>query len=204
MADSIIPSLPEATPKPGVSSKPTTLLPGLEESQGALYEIGVSDDGTLVGLAQDELDESLTNLRAMAASLGCVVEVLRKVIVGQCEWSEAIQAVDSGTTKHHTESLWVAEALVRPDLDRYTETPRTASTSNLARIETHEALNGLDVTDRETPRSDVVQLRVSLIGATNSGKSSLLGTLTTSMLDNGRGKSRLNLLSVCSRRQAWV
>jgi len=45
---------------------PQRLYPGLEESKGALYEIGVADDGELVGLAEDEMDESLNNLRAMA------------------------------------------------------------------------------------------------------------------------------------------
>lgn len=45
---------------------PRRLYPGLEESRGALYEIGVADDGELVGLAEDEMEESLNNLRAMA------------------------------------------------------------------------------------------------------------------------------------------
>jgi GTPase len=40
----------------------------------------------------------------------------------------------------------------------------------------------------------VEQLRLSVTGATMSGKSSLLGTLSTATLDNGRGKSRLSLL----------
>jgi GTPase len=44
------------------------------------------------------------------------------------------------------------------------------------------------------PQTAIEQLRVSLIGATMSGKSSLLGTLSTATLDNGRGKSRLSLL----------
>lgn len=45
---------------------PQRLYPGLEESKGALYEIGVADDGELVGLAEDEMEDSLNNLRAMA------------------------------------------------------------------------------------------------------------------------------------------
>ena len=47
-----------------INSQP--LYPGLEESKGALYEIGVADDGELIGLAEDEMEESLNNLRAMA------------------------------------------------------------------------------------------------------------------------------------------
>ena len=78
----ILPSLPEALPELQAPQQPAKLLHGLEESQGALYEIGVSDDGTLVGLTEDEMEESLNNLRAMAACLGCKMEVLRREVVG--------------------------------------------------------------------------------------------------------------------------
>jgi GTPase len=194
MASLVVPSLPEATPKLGIPSRPAGLLPGLEESQGALYEIGVSDDGTFVGLVEDELEESLTNLKSMAASLGCVVDVLRRVIVGRCEWKDSRQSADDSLAQNHAEDLWVAEALVRPDLEMSPRPARTSPASKLTLPVSHETLNGLEVQQPEISRSKVVQLRVSLTGATTSGKSSLLGTLTTSMLDNGRGKSRLNLL----------
>ena len=41
----IIPSLPEATTELQPPQNPAKLLPGLEDSKGALYEVGVSDDG---------------------------------------------------------------------------------------------------------------------------------------------------------------
>ncbi len=167
---------------------PHRLLPGLEESKGALYEIGVADDGTIVGLAEDEMEESLNNLRAMAANLGCGVEVLRMVPVGECEWLE-----DAGLPqqKVHKSALFVAEALVRPDqhLVNFTkdaqqdiDCPRTNPTVTPELTSTTES------------RPVAEQLRVSVTGATMSGKSSLLGTLSTATLDNGRGKSRLSLL----------
>ncbi len=65
----ILPKLPEAAESLQSPIRPGKLLAGLEESRGALYEIGVSDDGTFVGLTKDEMDESLTNLRAMAGTL---------------------------------------------------------------------------------------------------------------------------------------
>jgi len=181
-----------------------------------LYEIGVSDDGTFVGLTKDEMDESLTNLRAMAASLGCNVEVVRMVLVGDCEWHEGF--VDSPLTLpypmdktdkrrsrlaklpvdhglRHQAQLWVAEALVTPDLRlrKPTEsiepnlpvhhgTPPSLQTDNCSG---RELLGAREVTE---------QLRITLTGPTTSGKSSLLGTLSTATLDNGRGKSRLSLL----------
>jgi GTPase len=159
-------------------------LPGLEESLGALYEIGVADDGTFVGLVEDEVNESLQNLRAMAASLGCTVDILRKVSVGNCEYYGS----EGGITKDQlrTGKLWVVEAYVKPN-------NATLSSSNGGENGASNASDstaGLGHQGLQAP----VQLKISLTGATMSGKSTLLGSLTTATLDNGRGKSRLNLL----------
>ncbi|KAI5277822.1 hypothetical protein KEM52_004838, partial [Ascosphaera acerosa] len=112
----VVPVLPDSSTKLDVPSSPAPPLPGLEESQGALYEIGVSDDGTLIGLTDSEMSESLCNLAAMAASLGCTVEVLRKVRVGDCSWQEqdCSRDEDAGLSISAStviEDLWVVEAL---------------------------------------------------------------------------------------------
>lgn len=184
----VLPVLPEATPRLGVPDRPSKLLPGLEESQGALYEIGVADDGTLVGLSDEELEESLTNLRAMAASLGCVVDVHRRVIVGDCEWNE--DAIGDSSPSHHWSKLWVAEVLVRPDNKSVEVVPTTDTENNIKVLDLEPA----STTATHPEELSKQHLRVTLLGASAAGKSSLLGTLTTSVLDNGRGKSRLSLL----------
>ncbi|KAL4932606.1 uncharacterized protein BDV17DRAFT_253210 [Aspergillus undulatus] len=183
-ANLVLPVLPEATPRLGATPKPSRLLPGLEESQGALYEIGVADDGTFVGLIHDELEESLSNLQAMAASLGCKAEVLRRVVVGDCEWVEDPGTEIANSGKVHAEVLWVAEALVSPDWDYY----RLDHPS----LETMSTSEGKSIP--EGYASNTEQIRVSIAGPNTVGKSSLLGTLTSSILDNGRGTSRLGLL----------
>jgi hypothetical protein len=213
-SDLVLPKLPEAAESLETPSRPGKLLAGLEESRGALYEIGVSDDGTFVGLTKDEMDESLTNLRAMAASLGCKVEVVRMVVVGDCEWHEAIDTRLSvsqpmktrsssanfpllqGESRRHQEQLWVAEALVTPDLSSSKKAIQPGELNSPFR---HEILARARKTN--TPEKVVLgahesteQLRITLTGPTTSGKSSLLGTLSTATLDNGRGKSRLSLL----------
>ncbi|KAK5327909.1 hypothetical protein LTR70_001532 [Exophiala xenobiotica] len=184
----VLPVLPEATPRLGVPDRPSKLLPGLEESQGALYEIGVADDGTLVGLADEEMEESLTNLRAMAASLGCVVDVHRRVVVGDCEWTEG--GLEESPAPTCTSKLWVAEVLVRPDNKSVEVVPADADNAPQA-LDLQEQSLGKTTTAEEDSKQ---HLRVALLGASGAGKSSLLGTLTTSVLDNGRGKSRLSLL----------
>lgn len=181
------------------STRLEPLVPGLEESRGALYEIGVADDGTLVGLTNDEMRESLKTLRVMAASLGCTVEVVRMISIGDCEWIEATHLTASGSqatypsAKH--DKLWVSEALVKPHLG----IQRTQSddcnglykaTESSATISPHSE----QAVESRKSNSSTPQLRITLTGATTSGKSTLLGTLSTGTLDNGRGKSRLSLL----------
>lgn len=183
----VLPTLPEAAPRLGAPKRPARLLPGLEESQGALYEIGVSDDGTFVGLIEDELNESLINLRAMAASLGCRVEVLRMVVVGDCQISEdGVSTKQTDASRLRSEKLWVAEALVVPDLENCENASNSANP--------HAQTTNATTHGNAEAESHTEQLRICITGASGSGKSSLLGTLSSSTFDNGRGKARLNLL----------
>lgn len=195
----VVPRLPADASSADEPVKLGALVQGLEESRGALYEIGVADDGSLIGLTKDEMDESVATLRTMAASLGCSVEVVRMVVVGHCEWEEVIDLVDvAGSARKQTNSgkLWVAEAFVLPNLG--------LRLPDQARSKVQGQGNGMDHSGSATPQSGItvpshgssktLQLRVTLTGPTTSGKSSLLGTLSTGTLDNGRGKSRLSLL----------
>ncbi|KLU87687.1 hypothetical protein MAPG_06681 [Magnaporthiopsis poae ATCC 64411] len=181
----VIPHLPDDYAASSVSVKPGKPLPGLEESRGALYEIGVADDGTLVGLTKDEMDESIANLSIMAASLGCVTEVLRRVIVGDCEWLE-----EPPSQVVHRGELWVAEVLVTPNFGACDQQLDGCEHTNGA---TSTSFMSTELNPSAGPATKD-QLRVTLTGPTTSGKSTLLGTLSTGTLDNGHGKSRLSLL----------
>lgn len=189
-ANLVVPVFPDTAPQIDVPQKPARLLPGLEESQGALYEIGVADDGTFVGLVQDELDESVTNLQAMAASLGCKVEILRRVNVGECEWTSDSNSGQNNSLETQKESLWVAEALITPDLDFYNLPPSVSREYGKDKNNAGPGANNV----HEEDYSHTEQIRISIAGPSTAGKSSLLGTLTSSQLDNGRGMSRLSLL----------
>ena len=191
-----MPKLPDDSVDLDPAKEPGDLVPGLEESRGALYEIGVSDDGTLVGLTMDELDESIKTLRVMAASLGCSVEVLRMVIVGDCEWIDSVELGDTSTTSTEVTrkgKLWVAEALVTPNLGMECRDGRAeADEEQRAAVPRTDSATQDAVPSKGSSRTP--QLRVTFTGPTTSGKSSLLGTLSTGTLDNARGKSRLSLL----------
>lgn len=213
MSGLVLPKLPDAAESLETPLRPGKLLAGLEESRGALYEIGVSDDGTFVGLTKDEMDESLTNLRAMAASLGCNVEVVKMVVVGHCEWHETVDPesplsqptkrkskpvkllAGQGESLRHQAQLWVAEALVTPDLSSRKPTQQAKPNLRFRHDTPPLSQNYLTSGNLVPERHEATeQLRITLTGPTTSGKSSLLGTLSTATLDNGRGKSRLSLL----------
>ena len=190
-SDLVIPTLLDAREASANSSAGRrTFPPGLEASRGALYEIGVSDDGAFVGLVRDELEESLSTLSAMAYSLGCRVTVLRKVMVGRCQWIEEVRRSTGMIKTQKEDDLWVAEALVTPTLgsQAHASTLRTVDAS-----ENHEAFLGESIDPDVESKIHSDQLRVSLTGGTTAGKSSLLGILSTSTLDDGRGKVRKSL-----------
>lgn len=157
----------------------------------------------------------------MAAKLGCTVRILRRETVGtvnerdlrraegkQAELMKAKQrnreraekalllekdqmngqCVEEEGPSGSEESfgipkvgdpLWVVEAFVQPGHGQ------------------NAILRG-PVPEREAVRPEgrgkTEQLRITLTGATTCGKTTLLGTLSTGELDNGRGKSRISLL----------
>ena len=172
--------------KDNAELRPAYAAPGLEQSQGALYEIGVSDDGVLEGLSEIEMRESLATLQSMAASLGCHVVVRRLVAVGECELQSVMNDLELNRVPSKKQTLWAVEAFVAP-----------SSRSKLSRPSPGWSVRSLSGqptrahVDANGAKGESEQLRVSLTGSTTSGKSSLLGTLSTSTLDNGRGKSRL-------------
>ncbi|KAI4129855.1 MAG: hypothetical protein LQ338_002038 [Usnochroma carphineum] len=192
-SDLVIPALPDEVEFNNASRAPGKLLPGLSDSQGALYEIGVADDGSLVGLTNDELNESLAVLHAMASSLGCKVTLRRRIIVGDCQWLEKAGKSEEVAPRLRKEKLWVSEAFIRPDLAQGDlKLPITQGLPDVGSSNVTQSPSTSRKGRNKDQRTD--QLRVSLTGSTTSGKSSLLGTLSTSTLDNGRGKSRLSLL----------
>lgn len=112
-----------------------------EGSGECRYLIGVDDDGTMHGLHQSDLDETLKTINQMATQLNAETKVIRR---RQC---------GADLTK------WAVELLVR----------------------------------QIPPDRESVQYRVAVLGNVDAGKSTLVGVLTNGELDNGKGKSRLQM-----------
>lgn len=112
----------------------------LNEGSGeCFYQIGVSDNGVLHGLSNDDMNLSLKTLKIMACQLGATMTILKR--------------------KHLNNGRTCCEVLVR----------KMSDTKNIEEI------------------------RISVMGSADAGKSSLIGVLTQGELDNGRGKARLQV-----------
>ncbi|KNE62494.1 hypothetical protein AMAG_07708 [Allomyces macrogynus ATCC 38327] len=115
----------------------------------ALYEIGIADNGQLVGLSSADLAESLRTLEAMAAHLDADCSIVRQ--------RQVLPRLLHGNADTDAEPRHVAEILVRKRVDN----------------EDH-----------------FLEIRVAILGGSDAGKSTLLGVLTHSELDNGLGRAR--------------
>lgn len=205
-----------ATSLPSTSAEAIPSL--LQESSGALYEIGVADDGTLVGLDEEELGASLDVLRDLAANLGSDVTVTRKVYVrtiteedvrkAEAKFDEHIRVRLRSRKRGKDKSAKVPDGGASEEpakVDAASEAERFGIPKLGSKLYVAEALvkprDGLfgmpaDGNGRKgdaPTASNTEQLRISFTGPTNCGKSTLIGTLTTGEPDNGQGKNRLSV-----------
>ncbi|KAF9917807.1 GTP binding protein [Lobosporangium transversale] len=147
----------------------------LAEGNGsAIYEIGVADDGSFVGLSPQDMEVSLQTLHRMADFLKADVTVLRKVSVESTQQNEAIQDGSSSSS-----------AIARKQLSANSGSPKTKPEYLVVEAK---------VTSRLVEEHQFLEIRVALVGGPDAGKSTLLGRLAHGIADNGRGKARLNLL----------
>ncbi|KAF9584598.1 GTP binding protein [Lunasporangiospora selenospora] len=159
----------------------------LSEGNGvAIYEIGVADDGSFVGLSPADMDVSLKTLHRMAEFLGADVAILRKVSVASTQHS---QRGDVGKS----------QAVEERDTYQTSTTPtaiRKHLTNNVGSplIEPEYLVVEAKVSSRLAEQHHFLEIRVALVGGPDAGKSTLLGRLAHGIADNGRGKARLNLL----------
>ncbi len=77
----------------------------------ALYEIGVSDAGILVGLTRTELDESLSTLERMAGELGATVIIQKEITIPA---ASGLDAHSLNKVAHTQKSLGITGQLGTP------------------------------------------------------------------------------------------
>lgn len=179
----------------------------IREGQGeAILFLGVKDDGKFVGLTQEEIRLSLQTLERMSSKIGAKMSVVKERIVETSEnlddpdIENMMNAKNRSGLKHRISKENVK--LQRPGCST-TITGGNSTTESSGKSRRFN--NGKNVKQR-LPIRKVIQvlvkrkthdiseeIRVAVLGPTESGKSSLLGVLSHGEYDNGRGSARLNL-----------
>ncbi|KAG0006673.1 hypothetical protein BGZ65_005329 [Modicella reniformis] len=136
-----------------------------EGSGETLFEIGIEEDGAPMNLTEAEYQIALTTVRTAAAAVAAEVAIMHEKNSGALSGSST--QVD--------------------DKEASTSIPEqtTASTAD------GETFKTCYVMIRKLPKSaeELLELRVAVVG----NVSTLLGVLTKGVLDDGRGKARVNL-----------
>lgn len=132
--------------------------------QTAVYQVGVNDDGTPVGLTRSELEESLRNLATMADAVGCSLTV-KEIRIGIGGRDYAADAKSSGDGREED----------KPSMD-------------------DERLTAEVVFHKIAPEMlGAMHLQVAVAGDVFAGKSTLIGVMLSGKADNGHGSARTHV-----------
>ncbi|KAK3822189.1 MAG: P-loop containing nucleoside triphosphate hydrolase protein [Linnemannia elongata] len=160
-----------------IESLQTLLAARIREGSGeTLFEIGVEEDGAPMKLSDAEYETALTTVKTAAAAVGAEVAIMFEKSAGL---STGAPIVPESKDKEDKDAAIASEPSIAPTAE-VTDQPTYKSSY---------------VMIRKTPKSvdELLELRVAVVGNVDAGKSTLLGVLTKGVLDDGRGKARVNL-----------
>ncbi|KAJ3073993.1 GTP binding protein [Podochytrium sp. JEL0797] len=171
----------------------------LAEGHGeAIYEIGVTDHGELVGLSRKDMLESINTLRKMGEILKADVSIIRERVIQLtpdefarkermlASYASSLSLDLGGDEESNSDDD--SEFAFSLDLDNIHRSFKESSEMEERVVAEVLVRKGLE------DDCHFLEIRVAIVGGADAGKSTLLGVLADSELDNGRGKSRLNLL----------
>ncbi|KAG0309499.1 hypothetical protein BGZ99_000856 [Dissophora globulifera] len=153
-----------------MESLQTLLAARIREGSGeALFEIGIEEDGAPMNLTDPEYQTALATVRTAASAIGAEVAIMYEKTSGASPAAPTSAAVE-GKEKAAATAPTIAEPVNDND--------QTAFKTSYLMI-------------RKKPKSveELLELRVAVVG----NVSTLLGVLTKGVLDDGRGKARVNL-----------
>jgi GTPase len=196
----------------------------LDEGHGTcVYRIGVEDDGCHSLLDYPAMAESARILECIARSLNAIVTE-RVMIQNEIQEDGTGIAEDNAKVIRVPEAPVFGEGDCVSEEQRTVRTDPgvlTRAELSIHRVETHlldpspksltELTRAMSIEDDTTtstlpaaraaagPESvgetmSARNLRIAVVGNVDAGKSTLIGTLTTSCLDDGRGKSRTSIM----------
>ncbi|KAF8946864.1 hypothetical protein BGZ47_011103 [Haplosporangium gracile] len=156
-----------------IESLQTLLAARIREGSGeTLFEIGVEEDGAPMKLSDAEYETALTTVKTAAAAVGAEMAIMHEKNAGL---STGAPVVPESKDKDKAAAVVAVQPSLAPTMD-VTDQPTYKSSY---------------VMIRKTPKTvdELLELRVAVVG----NVSTLLGVLTKGVLDDGRGKARVNL-----------
>ncbi|KAG0334267.1 hypothetical protein BG004_000487 [Podila humilis] len=167
-----------------IESLTTLLTARIREGSGeTLFEIGIEEDGAPMHLTVAEYQTALETIRSAAAAVGAEIAIMHEKNTGTTNTPAPVAAATVPTAEIKGENESKSEATV------VSVEPAVTSTNE------GEVSKTAYIMIRNKPKSieELLELRVAVVGNVDAGKSTLLGVLTKGVLDDGRGKARVNL-----------
>lgn len=154
-----------------ISKLVTQMLFRLHEGKGTcIYEVGVEDNGAHSGLSRECVEET--------------VNIFETIATQQCESIIETKTFTDETIEERNISRCTLVITKRIGRGLASSSTGQAPETN-ADDDPEESM--LEANTRKT-------LRVCVCGNVDAGKSTMIGTLTTNQLDNGRGKTRVFIM----------
>lgn len=142
----------------------------MEEGNGeCLYELGITDDGEPIGLPLAELEQSISMLRQLAANSNATVHELTR-----------IKSTITNLSKAHLHLLKDINPSISLSVNDLQKQDRFIC-EFLVRRDYNKLLNNL---------GSLIQLRIAVAGNVDAGKSTTIGVLSQSVIDDGDGLAR--------------
>ncbi|CAM0137059.1 unnamed protein product [Umbelopsis sp. WA50703] len=139
----------------------------LEEGHGEfMMEIGLEDDGSPLDLSDEDLHLALKNLENILSELEADYAIMDERNISQNPFPE-----------------------IRTEYDTEQKATEVAKATNLPITKVVHLM----IRRKNLKIDSVLEIRVAVVGNVDAGKSTLLGVLTKGVLDDGRGKARVNL-----------
>lgn len=192
----------QALRKPGIGS--TTTAGGASKQEHAELDIldtlDLADDKPKVRLKHLLLDDSETK-EASIKQLREIIEARLDEGHGECIFDVGLE--DNGDSQLLTEQEW-DDALVRLKsiLDKLKADWKILITKNVPNSpvdvgnenkKERGCVGKIMMRRRPDNVDDAIETRIAVVGNVDAGKSTLLGVLVKGVLDDGRGKTRVNL-----------
>ncbi|OMJ24658.1 GTP-binding protein 2 [Smittium culicis] len=165
-----------------ISHLSTQLLWRLSQGNGeAIYQLGVLDDGTIKGIPESEMVETISALEKAA-------KLLKSAYISSSKWRRLYPKYKNSSLAH-SKDLKPLSFISEPSNSCLSEFNKATNNSD------NVPLFACEVTIKTRKnKNNSTDIRFVLLGEHKVGKSTLLGCLAHKVKDNGRGRARLGIL----------